>query len=179
MQEPLYRSLLGPQFDGLPSAVQALHDSVQKRRYSGDAEVRPGTLWGRVVAWIIGFPTRAGRQPITVTFAPEGTSEQWTRDFNGHVLKSVQRAGTGRETGLLIERFGPVSVAIELKLRGNELHLFPRKWRVLGVPMPRWALPRGTSFETAKDDRFVFHVDVEAPLIGRIVQYRGWLAPVD
>jgi hypothetical protein len=43
--------------------------------------------------------------------------------------------------------------------------------------MPRWLMPGGDSFETVKDGRFRFHVEIRLPLAGLVVRYRGWLAP--
>jgi hypothetical protein len=43
--------------------------------------------------------------------------------------------------------------------------------------MPRWLMPGGDSFETVKDGRFRFHVEIRLPLAGLVARYRGWLAP--
>ena len=43
--------------------------------------------------------------------------------------------------------------------------------------VPRFLLPNGLSFETERDGRFCFDVEIAPPLIGMIVAYRGSLEP--
>jgi hypothetical protein len=38
-------------------------------------------------------------------------------------------------------------------------------------------VPRGDSYEYARDGRFHFHVEISTPLTGLIVRYQGWLVP--
>ena len=45
------------------------------------------------------------------------------------------------------------------------------------MPLPRTLLPRGTSFESERDGRFGFDVEIAAPFVGLIVAYRGRLEP--
>ena len=82
-----------------------------------------------------------------------------------------------RNEALLVERFGWISVALALVVEGERLLLIPRRWSCLGLPLPRRLLPKGTSFETEVDGRFVFNVEIAAPGVGLIVNYRGWLQP--
>lgn len=53
----------------------------------------------------------------------------------------------------------------------------PRRWSLAGIPMPLLLLPSGTSYETVRDGRFAFDVDISMPLIGRIVTYKGTMEP--
>jgi hypothetical protein len=53
-----------------------------------------------------------------------------------------------------------------------------RRWRLLGIPMPRFLLPTGAAREHADGGRFNFDVEIRLPLVGLVVAYRGWLAPV-
>ena len=50
------------------------------------------------------------------------------------------------------------------------VELFGSRWR-----LPAWLAPGGTAFESVEDGRFRFDVEIGAPLVGRIVRYRGWL----
>ena len=68
-----------------------------------------------------------------------------------------------------------IDVALALVVDGGRLQLLPRRWSVWGVPLPRWLLPGGNSFEADVDGRFAFDVEIAAPLVGRIVAYRGTL----
>ncbi|MDR7060758.1 MULTISPECIES: DUF4166 domain-containing protein [unclassified Sphingopyxis] len=175
---PLYRQLLGTAFDTLPPTLRLLHGSKAERRWQGHAEVRRGTgLLARIAAAIVGFPKAAARVPVTVAFTPEKGGERWVREFGGERFASLQSRGTGRNDYLLVERFGPLSFAMALVVEKNRLHLVPRRWSAFGVPMPRWLMPRGPSFETEADGSFRFDVEIAAPLIGLIVAYRGSLDP--
>ncbi|WP_447786095.1 DUF4166 domain-containing protein [Stenotrophomonas bentonitica] len=174
----LYRQVLGSAYDALPAQVQALHDMSGQHRWSGTAQVRRGTgLVSRLVAAVIGFPKAGTDVPVTVTFTPEQGSERWTRDFGGRRFTSWQWRGAGRNDALLVERFGVIEVALALVVEGDRLMLVPRRWSCLGVPLPKALLPRGTTFETEVDGRFVFNVEIAAPGVGLIVNYRGWLQP--
>lgn len=98
-------------------------------------------------------------------------------DFDGRSFRSLQTCGTERNRHLLVERFGPVSVALALVVDGDRLDLVPRRWSVLRLPLPNFMLPRGTSFETESDGRFRFDVTIALPWIGLVVAYRGQLTP--
>lgn len=174
----LYRQVLGSAFDALPPQVQALHEASGARQWSGVARIRRGTgLLSRLVAVVIGFPKAADQVPVTVAFTPERGGERWTRDFAGRRFSSWQRRGAGRNDALLVERFGAIDVALALVVDGDRLTLVPRRWSCLGIPLPNALLPKGTTFETELDGRFVFDVEIAAPIVGLIVAYRGSLLP--
>jgi len=97
--------------------------------------------------------------------------------FDGKSFSSVQSAGEGRNEYLLVERFGIASFAMALVVEGDRLILVPRRWSLLGLPMPRFFLPTGSSFETVQDGQFCFDVQIAIPLIGLIVAYKGRLDP--
>lgn len=174
----LYRRIVGPAFDALPPAVRQLHDSSAPRRWFGTANVTRGTgLMARLVAGIIGFPNHGNHVPVTVAFLPTNAGELWTRTFGDRSFSSLQAVGAGRNRHLLIESFGIVEFALALVVEDGRLHLVPRSWSVLGMPMPGFLLPRGSSFEGEEDGRFRFDVTIAVPGIGLVVAYRGSLAP--
>lgn len=173
---PLYQRVLGSAFAQLPAQVQALHADAGARRWRGTAEVRRGRgLLARMVAALIGFPPAASAVPVSVGFTPERGGERWTRDFGGRRFSSWQRRGQGRNTHLLVERFGIVDVALALVVDADCLRLVARRWSCLGIPLPKALLPGGNTFETERDGRFVFDVEIAAPWVGLIVGYRGSL----
>ncbi|MGR4892836.1 DUF4166 domain-containing protein [Sphingopyxis sp. LARHCG72] len=175
---PLYPGILGDAFDTLPPALRVLHGSAAERRWHGHAEVRRGTgLLARLAAAIVGFPKTAARVPISVAFTPGKDGERWTRDFGGRRFSSHQSRGTGKNDYLLVERFGPLRFAMALVAEDGRLYLVPRRWSAFGVPMPRFLMPYGTSFESEVDGKFCFDVDISMPFVGLIVGYRGALEP--
>nr|WP_240700195.1 DUF4166 domain-containing protein [Sphingomonas gei] len=173
---PLYRKILGSAFSTLPPRLQELHGSSAAREWTGFAEVRRGRGPAAVlVAALVGFPRSATQVPVTVTFSPEGEAERWVRNFGGKRFSSLQSAGTGRNEHLLVEKFGPATFALALIAESGRLTLIPRRWSFLGIPMPKFLLPAGSSFETEREGLFCFDVEISTPLIGRIVAYRGTL----
>jgi len=175
---PLYRAILGPAFDALPAPVRALHDGIGTRRFTGSATIRRGSgLPARLLCALFRFPEAAQTVPVRVTFAPEPRGERWTRIIGRKTVISFQSAGTGRNRGLLIERFGLAAFALALIPDGDRLRFVPRRWSILGLPMPGVLLPAGESFETARDGLFAFDITVSVPLVGLVVAYRGTLAP--
>jgi hypothetical protein len=174
---PIYRRILGTAFDALSPVVRQLHDSHVPRRWSGTANVVRGKgLMARLVAGIIGFPNHGNDVPVTVEFSPTNAGELWTRTFGDRSFSSLQTCGAGRNCHLLVERFGIAAFALALVVEDGRLHLVPRSWSVLGMPMPGFLLPRGPSFEGEEDGRFRFDVTIAVPGIGRVVAYRGSLA---
>ncbi len=175
---PLYRKILGSAFATLPPRLQELHGSGAMRRWTGQAEVRRGTgIMARIIGALFGFPKAALQVPVTVTFSPESSAERWTRSFDGKVFSSVQSCGTGKDQHLLVERFGIVSVALALVVESSRLFLIPRKWSLLGIRMPGFLLPAGSTFESEENGHFCFDVEISAPLVGLIVAYKGMLTP--
>ena len=175
---PLYPALLGEAFTNLPAPVQALQASREPRAWVGQAEVRCGkNPVARLIARIYGFPPATQAIPVRVDFSPEGDGELWHRTFGPSRFRSHQHPGRGRNAHLLVERFGPIRVGLALVVRDDRLYLIPRRWSFLGLPLPRALLPRGSSFETARNGTFCFDVEIAAPLIGLIVGYRGQLEP--
>lgn len=173
---PVFRQVLGAALDALPAAVVDLHDGAADRRYEGRADVERGRgPLAALLAALIGFPRAAADVPVSVEITHAGGRETWRRVFDGRAFESVLSPGPW---GLLSERFGPVRLGIALVRDGPRLRYDVRRWSVFGAPAPRWLRPGGDTFETETDGRFRFDVEIGAPLIGRIVRYRGWLQPV-
>lgn len=174
----LYQRLLGSAYAQLPASVQALHAPSAAKRWSGTASVeRGGGLLSRLLGKVFGFPAAGEAVPVSVEFTAEAGGERWTRTFAGRRFSSLQTQGQGRNEALLVERFGAVSVALALLVDNGRLQLVPRRWSILGLPLPQWLLPGENSFEGDEDGRFVFDVEIGAPVVGRIVHYRGTLKP--
>lgn len=176
---PLYRQILGDAFDDLPPQVQAIHDAKGARLWSGTARVQRGTgMISRILGKLFGFPPETDKIPVSVHFAPYKNGEKWTRTFGTQRFSSTQTPGTGRNKYLIKERFGPISVALALVIKDDRLFLIPRRWSLLGLPLPKMLLPGGQSFETQHNSAFRFDVEISAPLIGLIAAYQGELTPV-
>lgn len=173
---PLYRVLLGEAWERLPVPIRAMHDGTV--RASGRAEIERGHgLAARLLGAIFGFPPEGRDVPVTVTFSPVDGGEDWRRDFGGRAFHSIQTRGSGRREWLLLERFGPVTVALALVFAEGRLSLVPHRSWLLGIPLPRFMMPGGHGHETVEEGRFRFDVEIAHPWTGPIVRYRGWLVP--
>jgi hypothetical protein len=176
--EALYPATLGPAFAALPAPLQTLHRPGPKAIWQGRATVTRGRSGlAAFVARIFGFPA-SGQHPVTVTFTTDGTGrETWSRRFGRSVMRSTQEAGTGRMRHLIVERFGPFAFGLALQVRGGRLNIIPRRWTLCGLPLPRALMPGGNAWEEERDGQFRFHVEINVPLIGKVVTYQGWLEP--
>lgn len=131
-----------------------------------------------LIARLFGFPPATDKIPVSVTLSPQENGELWMRKFGNSTFSSVQSKGTGRNTHLIVERFGPISVALAIVVKGDRLFLIPRRWSFLGLPLPKTLMPSGQSFEHEQDGQFCFDVTIAAPMLGTIVAYKGTLTPV-
>ena len=174
-----YEQILDAPFDALPEQIKALHTGTQTRTWAGQAQVIRGDgVLARLICHIIGFPAEGRNVPVTVVLVQNKGGETWTRTFDTKTFSSFQELGTGRNAHLLIERFGVIKIALAMVLDGDRLYFVPRKWWWLCLPLPKFLLPRGQSFETEADGRFQFDVQISLPLVGLIVSYRGGLSNV-
>ena len=177
---PLFRRLIGEAFDHLPAAVRQVHSPNGTLRTAGRAEVvGAGTPAARLLCLLAGLP-RPGRDvPVEVTFTPVGRAEHWRRRFSSRRYASIMTAGDGADAGRLIEHFTPLfALVFRLEARADGLHWQVERWRFVGLPLPAWTTPRIHAVEADQDGRFVFDVRVAFPLIGPVVDYRGWLISV-
>jgi hypothetical protein len=175
---PLYRRMLGEAWDRLPPPLQAMHDVQKVLIADGTAIVERGSgLPARLVGRMMGFPPAGQDVPVTVTFRVDGEREIWQRTFGDGAFASVQEPGHGRFERLVCERFGPLCFGLALVVEDDRLRLLLRGWSFAGLRLPAAWAPRTRAFEFADNGRFHFHVEIDHPLMGLIVRYRGSLKP--
>ncbi len=171
-----FEHILCSTFNNLPKTVRALHSPTKPQVWCGQAEVQgPSNLLGKLAGLIAGIRVKSGNLPVTVTITPGKNGELWERNFDGQKFKSRLKAGTGKNQHLMMETFGALSFAMALTIKGDRLYFTPRRWFFLGIPMPQFLLPGGETYETEQDGKFIFHVTLNVPIIGRIASYKGWL----
>src|SRR5258706_9136106 len=111
LSEPLFRRLIGPDFDRLPASIRAVHDGSPARRLRGHCEVIRGEgFLSRLCGAFANLPPAGEGVPIEVEIACEGEGETWRRDFGGHRLGSRMRSRHGE----LEERLGPATFRYRL-----------------------------------------------------------------
>ena len=173
---PLYARVMGPGFERLAPAVRVLHEVNGDLAASGIARVtRGGNPVARAIGRIMGFPPAADEVPLSVWMCEEEGVETWRRDFGGACFESR----LSQDGDLLVERFGALRFAMELRPRPGGLSMHFRRWWVGPLRMPLFLAPRGIATEREVDGRFHFDVPIALPLVGLLVHYRGWLTPAE
>lgn len=173
-EKPLYRRLMGEAFDRLPEVTRRLHRGRPAIIAIGKAEVEPAANpFGRLVAAAFGLPQVSGSQPVRVVIESRDGREHWTRLFGDKPMRSIMSAAPGN---LIEETFGPFSLRMRLVVRPGGLDMERVSGRLWGVPLPRFLLPGITATERVDDfRRHAFDVEIGAPLVGRLLHYKGWL----
>jgi len=173
-EKPLYRRVMGEGFDRLPEVTRRLHRGRPAVIAIGEAEVEEATNpLGRLLAAAFGLPRTSGRQPVRVVIESRDGREHWTRFFGDRPMRSVMSAAPGN---LIEERFGPFSLRMRLVVKPGGLDMERVSGRLWGVPLPGLLLPKLTATERVDEyRRHAFDVAIAAPLVGRLVHYKGWL----
>ena len=175
----LYESVLGDAFLTLPAQLRRLHTPGSKTRASGVARVDGAEGWvARLVSAAFGLPHAADPVAVSVRIESGPGWERWTRDFGGRCFTSVLSAVA--TPGRLVERFGMFSFELGLSVgHGGVLGMPVLAWRLGPIPLPNILGPVSVVTEDVDPQgRFRFDVEMRLPLgLGRVVRYRGWLAP--
>lgn len=174
---PLFRQLLGEDFDRLPAAIRAAHDVHGTVTLEGLAEASgPDNVLGRLVAWLFRLPGGGAQMPVLVNMQREKDgSETWARKYPTVTMRSNLR-NPDPSTREVDEVFGALSVRLQWSVREDGLSLRTIGARFLGVSLPRFLVPRSDATEGIDTDgHFTFDVPIALPLAGTIVHYRGTL----
>lgn len=176
---PIYEKIMGEAYTRLPPAVSDLHRTANGRVFQGKCDVTRGTNpLSHIVAAIMGFPKSSQSVPVTLTVTPHKTGETWERNFNGKRFQSHHSLGQDKWARHITERFGPIRIHMAILEESGNLRIQTRAWSIFGIALPRCLKPGGDVYETQDaQGRFVFHVDLKAPIFGRLCKYHGWLEP--
>lgn len=173
--EPLYRRVLGSEFDRLPAPVQAMHEICGDGGAHGSGRVERGkNPLARLIGAIMRFPPE-GEHQVHVAFREQNGRETWTRDFGGHRFRSELAESYGK----LTERFGPLRFAFDLPVDETSLRMELLGWSVVGIPLPKTLAPKIEASETSDGKDFIFDVAISLLLVGKVVHYKGRLRRVD
>jgi hypothetical protein len=173
---PLYRRVMGEEFDIMPAATRAIHRGRPAIVAEGEAVVTPAANGvGRLVARLFGFPQKAGTVPVEVVIEARDGREHWTRFFDGRPMRSAMRK---QGDGLIEEAFGAFACDMRLVARQDGLDMVRVGGRFWRVPLPAVLLPVIRASERVDaEGRHLFDVEIGLPVVGRLVAYRGWLVP--
>lgn len=178
MPIPLFRRLLGNDFNSLPAAVRRAHDVQGFLALEGEADATgPDNRVGAAIASLFRLPRAGKRLPVRVEMrAHEDGSETWTRIYPGVTMRSTLRR-PDPATRQVDEVFGPIAVRLAWRVTAEGLELTTLRATLFGLPLPGFLRPRSDASEHADaDGTFRFDVPIALPLVGTIVHYRGWLS---
>lgn len=176
---PLFQHSLGDKWSELPASIRALHSIAARRTFEGEARVKRGkSRMASLICATFGFPQSTNKINLAVTIERQAHREVWHRRFGrGHLNSMLKplKAGSSQIT----ERFGFFTFQIDLDASRTGLSYPVSRGWFLGIPLPAFLLPRSETHET-EDSNGTFHFDINLsmPVIGEIVSYKGWLAPV-
>ena len=175
MTAALLPRALGPAFERLPFPIRAMHTEAEPRVAIGRGDVTLGHGWlARLLAACLHLPAEGRDQPLTVWFTPTDGRERWTRRFGRHAFTSLLGP---RADGVLVERAGPLAVAMRPVAAPAGLTLERVRVWFCGVPLPAALAPRFTARIRAPECLYRFEVAISLPLVGELIRYAGWLAP--
>ena len=171
---------MGDAYARLHPSVAALHRTGAGRHFAGECDITRGrNPLAHIICTLFGFPKSGQAVPVTVDISPDAKGEMWTRHFGGRRMRSHHRYGHGKQSRLVVEQFGPIAIHMAILEEAGNMRIETQGWSLFGISLPKLLRPGGDVYETEIDGRFVFNVDLQAPIIGRMVKYRGWLAPQD
>jgi hypothetical protein len=176
IDRPLYHWLLGDAAIRLPPIIYRMHATTPRVVAVGTGTVTRGTNFlSRLLAKVHRLPAAGVDRPLTVTFETAKNGERISRSYPDATLTTHQSAGGPVGSLLLAERFGPFALSIRLSAdeQGIDFALIGVRWH--GVRLPRSAWPRLQASERADGETYRFHVRIDLPLLGRLIEYRGAL----
>ena len=171
---PVFRQVLGADYETLPPALQNGHDVTNFKTMTGRVDITRGkNLLTNLMANIIGFAKTQKSAPISITMDVRGHSEIWTRTIGTTDFKSV--LSPSHKPHEVFEQFGPTKFKMLFRVEDEKLHYDIIGASVLGIPLPKFLRPKSVTHEREENGKFIFDVDISLPLLGRLIAYKGWL----
>ncbi len=175
--DPLFAQALKADWADLPAPIRALHEFERRAEFQGFVDVERGThLLARLCLLFLPFPKDGIDIPVKVIKTRNATGETWQRMFRGQSFTTYLRFR--KKTMRVTERFGPFRFELGMRARKGAIRLPVRRGWFLGIPLPRFLLPKSEAREYVAAGEFRFDIALYAPLkTGLLIRYRGFLAP--
>ena len=116
-------------------------------------------------------PPRSRQGALRFELDASPAEERWTRDFPDRTMTSRLHA----QGDALIETLGAARLTFRLREVAGAMEMQLAALRFLGIPCPRWLLPKITARETGDHEHLHFDVSAALPWIGQVARYRGTL----
>ena len=166
----------GDAFSRLHTVLQRFHGRQGRSVLHGEVTtLAPDTGVGRLLAAMLGSPRAGSTGPICFVLDAQPEQEDWVREFPGQTMRSRMRLVAGQ----VVESLGPARLVFQLQEMNGGLAMELQSMRFLGIPCPRWLLPRLVAREHAEGGRLCFEIKASLPLVGRVASYQGHLDVLD
>ncbi|MDB5389312.1 MAG: hypothetical protein JWM11_4958 [Planctomycetaceae bacterium] len=170
MRISLYSRILGKSFTSLSPVLRKFHACEGVAQADGSMDVeRPAGKFVALIAWLGGLPKPGREISARLTVTTIGDGERWERWFRERRLVSWQREWRG----MLLESFGPWTVAFELVVDGGGISFSQRHVWWFGLPWLTRLGPQIIARIRPTDAGWNVDVRVALPLVGQIVHYYG------
>jgi hypothetical protein len=178
--ETIVEEWFGPKFSELHSLLQKLHKNGGV--LSGQVQLSFGQglagFVGRRLASRLGVPIVAATHHLQVTICSQSGALHWAREFNGQNEFMSRFKPVGHYPyGHWVEKSGLLSLELGVKVHAGGWYWEHRRTRFLGIPVPKVLLPVTIASKTAEGDSYRFSVKIMAPVLGKLLEYSGKLAP--
>ncbi len=170
---PLYRRILGTDFDRMPAPVRAVHDFNGRYVGEGTTTVERGNLVARSIASLLGMPQSGCERPVRIEIEATTKGELLSRFYPDCTLRTFQTCETKKGQTLLGERFGPFRLELALAAHEDGLDFRLVRWTWGPVCLPMSLAPRLVATERLYNGRHRFLVRISLPLIGLLLGYEG------
>jgi saccharopine dehydrogenase-like NADP-dependent oxidoreductase len=174
----LFQRALGKGFGRLPAITQFVHTLNPSVKLQGRAHIMGAENWvGRLIAKLFAFPKSDPDALVQVVITRSRNGENWQRHYPDRTMHSVISL-VDETKNLIEERFGPFQFQMKLVSDDKGLDMQMQNGLFMGVPIPKFLLPAISATERASaDGKHLFDVHISHPLVGRLVNYQGWLEP--
>jgi len=172
MPKPLWRRILGEDFDQLPVAIRQMFDQSGHRYARGFSDVECGSHpLARLCILLSGFPKPGRDIPTSILFEAQGDTDMWHRSFGRRRFASAHRG----KDGTLYECFGALTFVFRLSADAAGVTFKIVETRLFGIPLPRFISPEIAATQRQSQGRFRFEITVDLPYIGHMVKMVGQL----
>ncbi|WP_181389622.1 DUF4166 domain-containing protein [Leucothrix pacifica] len=174
----LVKKWFGDQFTKLHPLLQKLH--TDGGTLTGDVDIHYGKglagVIGRRLAKKMKLP-EAGTHQLAVTISHDSAGLHWGRCFNQYSYIESLFEPVGVIThGYWIEATGPLTMKLTVDVKDGGWYWRCLSIRFMGLPVPRWLVPKTTAYKVIEDDQYRFHVEFSLPMLGSLVRYQGLLS---
>ena len=168
----MYEQVLGADYANLAPAAQRFHRLAGRTVLQGWVETHaPVSVLARLLAYCLGTPRVASSGPIRFELEAGPDMESWTRHFPAQTMTSQMRLVRGQ----VQERLGTAVLTFNLAASNGTLKMELARMRFLGVPCPKWLMPRIIAEESGAEDQLHFRVVAALPMVGVVASYQGHL----